>query len=242
MASVPDFSTVDWEALQLGLQQLNNDVVDEQDYGKSEEGDETGQAIDFDDWQPTDEEWLFLASTPERSRERDAGGVAQRIHEDVDSGGSDDLLTELSKLLDGERPQWLEEEVCASSTGPDFRTAEEKKKDESRRIDMEAAAELQRVRKQRSHRRCQAGECCVYSMRYNPEHAKHRHHVCTHVCKRSSKQRPACGPPLFKSGVFPIFSDEPHRQIKSTNSLQRAGLFASYHRWCRKHKYGFGCS
>jgi hypothetical protein len=210
---------VDWDLLEQGLRLLES------------------PAIDLEDWRPTDEEWEFLRNGPEDDDDEpveddNSGGPSQQVCSEPDDGGIDDLFAELSNLFDGGQPGWMEEELCTRAAPPRRRaTEEEKKAYESKCADMEAAAAVQRMQEQRSHRRCQRGECCVYSMWYDPKFAKHRRRSCTHVCKRSVTRTPACGTSLLEGGVFPVVPRKSDRQFKAPNNFGRAAAFASYNRW-----------
>lgn len=87
-----------------------------------------------------------------------------RCHDqDVGWGGSDELLTTMSRVFEGQRPDWLEEEVCPGGTDPYITRQEfasQKETHEPQSNPVQSTASVQRMRLQQDDRRCGRGECC----------------------------------------------------------------------------------
>lgn len=156
----------------------------------------------------------------------DGGAVAER-------GCVDGLLASLSRIFEDGGCEWLERELCTGAFDP--RVAEEEKKRESQRLAVDAAAALQKLQKQRNDRRCQRGECCLYSLWYNPEYANSGHRCCTHVHRQTNERPSTCGAPLLESRVLPELPDEHPREYKARPLYGGASKFASYARWGKGH-------
>lgn len=157
------------------------------------------------------------------------------VPEDVGFGREEDgISVGLSSLFGDERPEWMEQELqtCIHYTRDrGIFTTNQKTEGQPSGSPCVDPTTMHRMRQQGDDNRCRRGECCVYSMWFDPEYSKSGQHRCTHRCGEGQRRVPLCGASILKSSLFPFVDDEYAGYDPTQDFFGGRSAFASYARW-----------
>ena len=178
------------------------------------------------------------------------GGTSPTALNEVRWAGATGLLAELSAILEGERCEWLEEELCpgtinreelARGKGLSSYYQEETPSYVSGCPDLDGISSLQQVSKQGHNRRYTGRKRCVYCMWFDPGHAVDEAGFCKHALRAVEEWQSQSSPSILPGSLLQIVRDGFARKNDTCHLIGGAQKFASYHRWRkldrRRHRY-----
>jgi len=159
---------------------------------------------------------------------------------DFDWGGSAGLLAELSRLLEGGRCEWLEEEICPGIINREQRARgankEEEAPYESRCCPVETTPGVYPVQKYGHNRRYTGRERCVYCLWFDPKSKLNRDGYCEHVARAVKEWQSQASPSIQPGSLLQVVLDGIPRDDESEYKPRGAKRFASYLRWVKLYR------
>jgi hypothetical protein len=166
----------------------------------------------------------------------DVGHSACGIPGEAGWSGADELLIELSRLLEGGGCQWLEEAICPGTINREQFAQGEASAGESGCAVVDPSSSVSSVQKPGHTGRYMGGERCVYCMWFGPDQAERGGGECTHVIRAVKEWRAQDSPSIQPGSLLQIVSVGFARKDLSSDIGCGARQFASHLRWTRLHR------
>lgn len=160
------------------------------------------------------------------------GGSTQCVYDGPGWGGADELLAELSRLIEGGRCDWLAEAICPGTINREQRAAACKApSDEPVCVFVPAATPVPKLQQQRSGRRYPTRTRCLLCMWFGCGETIPGDDNCVHVKRAIEIIDAPQTTRVQQDRLLQTISDGFTRQDDPAHLWPGASKFASYHKW-----------